>query len=349
MAERLPFTYNSRMALRFAPIDDQSGWELFILRNAPEALFQSWSWGEVQKRLGSTVTRYGIFEKDTLIGVMQTVLVRARRGSFLHVRHGPVIEKSAVRAWKPAIAFLSAEARKLGCWFVRVSPLLRETPASRALFASLHARPAAIHRMDGEYCWVLDLDASTDQLLSAMRKTTRYEIRRAEREHVEVYSTQNPKYLQDFFSLYEATSSRHGFVPHTGIREEFDVFAKQKQAMLYVGKYEGKPLASAIILYYGNQAIYHHGASASNRASVSYAIQWEAIQDAKKRGMKVYNFWGIAPQDSPKHPWRGITLFKTGFGGRLVEYTHAQDIPVSPWYILPRTIETVRRLLKGYD
>lgn len=349
LAVHRPFTYNSAMALRFAPVDDQSGWELFVLRNAPEALFQSWSWGDVQKRLGATVTRYGIFEKDKLIGVMQTVLVRARRGSFLHVRHGPIIDQHFSRAWKPAIAFLSAEAKRLGCWFVRVSPLLKETPASQALFRSLHARPAAIHRMDGEYCWVLDLDVSTDQLMSAMRKSTRYEIRHAEKDHVKVYSTQDPKYLKDFFSLYEATSSRHGFVPHTGIREEFSVFAKQKQAMLYVGKHEDKALASAIILYYGNQAIYHHGASVSNRASVSYAVQWEAIQEAKKRGMKVYNFWGIAPQDSPKHPWRGITLFKTGFGGRLVEYTHAQDIPVSPWYIFPRMVETVRRMVKGYD
>jgi lipid II:glycine glycyltransferase (peptidoglycan interpeptide bridge formation enzyme) len=78
-------------------------------------------------------------------------------------------------------------------------------------------------------------------------------------------------------------------------------------------------------------------------------LQWAASRDAKKRGMQVYNFWGIAPENNPNHPWRGITLFKKGFGGRNIEYIHAQDLAVSPLYIIPRTIEMVRRVVKGYD
>lgn len=293
--------------------------------------------------------RFGMYEGGSLVGVAQATLVRARRGSFLHVRHGPILISNDAERWRETLAFLSAEAKRLGCWFVRLSPVLDDSQANRSLFASFGALPAAIHRMDGEYCWVLDLDVPAEQLLVSMRKTTRYEIKRATKLDVKVYSTMDPKYLKEFFDLYEKTSTRHGFVPHSGIREEFELFAKKKQAILYLGKHEGNTIAAAIILYFGNQAIYHHGASLSSKAPVSYAVQWEAIQDAQKRGMKVYNFWGIAPETSPKHPWRGITLFKTGFGGRLVEHLHAQDLPVSPLYRIPRTIETVRRILRGYD
>ncbi len=337
------------MSLRFEVFEDRSSWELFVLRSSPQALFQSWLWGEVQKRAGVTVLRYGVYKKDVLVGVIQACLVRARRGSFLHVRHGPVLASQDAKLWKGVLAFLSSEAKRLGCWFVRLNPLVEDTSANQAFFRSFGLLPASIHRMDGEYCWVLDLGASEEQLLSAMRKTTRYEIRRAAKEQIQVYSTTDPKHLTEFFDLYTSTSARHGFVPHGGIREEFEVFAGQKQAMLYVGKADGKTIGSAIILYYGNQAIYHHGASLPSKSPVSYAIQWEAITEAKKRGMNVYNFWGIAPQNSPNHPWRGITLFKTGFGGRLVEYLHAQDLPVSPLYRITRTIETIRRMLKGYD
>lgn len=337
------------MKLLLRIVDDRATWEWFILRNSPQALFQSWLWGEVQKGTKAVVSRYGFYRGDKLIGVAQSVLVAAKRGKFLHVRHGPIFEKQDIAVWKASVALIVKEAKKLGCVFIRISPLLANSPETASLFASLHTIPAAMHRMDGEYCWVLDLDKSEDALLADMRKTVRYEVRRGQKEGVEVFTTTDGKYLNEFFSLYEATSSRHGFVPHVGIREEFALFAKAKQATLYLGKYEGKTTAAAVILYYGNQAIYHHGASIQTKVPASPLVQWEAIRDAKKRGMKVYNFWGIAPENSPNHPWRGITLFKKGFGGRAIEYSHAQDIPLSPLYIVPRTIETIRRLLKGYD
>jgi len=306
-------------------------------------------WGDVQKRAHVPIYRYGIYKGEKLIGIAQAMLVKAKRGTFLHVRHGPILEKNDQKVWKSVIALLTAEAKKLGCLFIRISPLLPDSEDTTALFSSLKTWPAAIHRMDGEYCWVLDLDKSDDELLSGMRKTIRYEIRKGVKDGVEVFSTTNAANLTDFFDLYSATSTRQGFVPHTGIREEFEIFAKAKQAMLYIGRFEKKTTAAAIILYYGHQAIYHHGASVQSSVPVSPLVQWEAILEAKKRGMKVYNFWGIAPENSPKHPWRGITLFKKGFGGRELRYCHAQDIPLSPMYIIPRAIETVRRLMRGYD
>jgi lipid II:glycine glycyltransferase (peptidoglycan interpeptide bridge formation enzyme) len=337
------------MAYTILPLSDESQWELFVLKYAPHALFQSWSWGEVQKKIGANVTRYGIFDGKTLKGVFQCVEVRARRGSFLHVRHGPVIEGLDTELWNATLRFLKDEAKRRKLWFVRMNPVLFETPELKTIFVHHGMRPAAIHRMDGEQCWVLDLSQSEEQLLSGMRKTTRYEIRRAPKSGIEVFSTTDPIHLKEFFSLYKKTSSRQGFVPHHGIREEFELFAKKHQAVLYLGKSAGETISAAIILYYGNQAIYHHGASVPSKVPASYAVQWEAIQDAKKRGLKEYNFWGIAPENSPKHPWNGITLFKKGFGGREVNYVHAHDLPVSPLYFIPRTIEHVRRVSRGYD
>ena len=52
----------------------------------------------------------------------------------------------------------------------------------------------------------------------------------------------------------------------------------------------------------------------------------EAIKEAKKRGCKVYDFWGFTdPEKFPKHPWAGPTLFKMGFGGHKEEYVKTQD------------------------
>lgn len=336
------------MAMRWEHIETESAWDWFVLQYSPGALFQSWNWGEVQKRIGVPISRFGLYRGQKLVGVAQTALVKAKRGTFLHVRHGPIVEGNE-SVWDEMIKHVLAEAKKQGCIFLRMSPLLDAHTKLLPFFKRHHFLPAAMHRMDGEYCWVLDLNQSEEAILSGMRKTTRYEIRRADKEGISIFSTRDPKYLSEFFSLYESTSTRHGFVPHTGIREEFELFAKKNQAVLYLGSFEGKTVAAAIILYYGTQAIYHHGASIQSKIPASYRLQWEAIMDAKKRGMKVYNFWGIAPENSPKHPWRGITLFKKGFGGHELEYVHAMDLPLSPLYMIPRFIESTRKLLRGYD
>lgn len=336
------------MNLFIKPVLSRKIWETFLLAHSPTALFQSWVWGEVLIRQGKTVWRYGLYQGNKLFGVFQVVKVTARRGSFLHVRHGPIFVKQSKTYWHEALSFLQDLAKRELVLFLRVSPLIEPTVERTTLYQSLHLQPAAIHAMDGELCWVLDLVPSEEQLLMDMRKTTRYEIRRAQKLGVRIEKSENSRDLIFFHTLYEKTVQRHGFVPHSGIDEEFEIFAKENNALLYLGRYEGKVLAAAIILFYGNQAIYHHSASLSSAVGVNYLIQWEAIKEAKKRAMTVYNFWGIAPEDKPNHPWRGLSLFKTGFGGRRVEYIHAHDLSISPYYFLARSVETIRRIIKHY-
>jgi peptidoglycan pentaglycine glycine transferase (the first glycine) len=336
------------MTLSLKTIESKHIWETFLLEHAPHALFQSWDWGEVQKQTGLTVYRFGIYRKDLLTGIAQITVVKARRGTFLHIRHGPIWKECHASFWKELLSLLTPLARTEKAWFVRISPLIDNSEMNNKQFHLAGFQPAPIHAMDAEYCWILDIDKTEEELLAAMRKTTRYEIRHAQKLGIEIFSTTQQSKLKDFYSLYDETSKRHGFVQHRGLEEEFDVFGSTNSALLYLGLYNKEIIAGSIILFYGNQAIYHHGASVTSKIPASYLIQWEAILEAKKRGLKLYNFWGIAPDDSPNHPWRGITLFKKGFGGRVVNYIHAQDYAFSLMYIIPKTIESVRRIVRGY-
>jgi len=323
------------MAYEIKEIISQTVWDGFVEKHSPMALFQSWTWGEVAKKAGTRIWRLGWYEGKILIAIAQVQKVMARRGTFLHVRHGPIVQDK--KYFKAILLGLKKLAQKEKAWFVRISPLVESLPNGLGLSS------APIHAMDAELCWVLDLDKSEDELLLGMRKTTRYEIKRAQKMGVSIIPCAP---LSDFLALYEETSQRHNFVRHTGIIEEIKTFGDD--AVIFNAISEGKTIASAIILFWGTQAIYHHGASVPNRVGASYLLQWEAIREAKKRGKKLYNFWGIAPEDSPYHPWRGITLFKTGFGGRQLAFMHAADLPVSPFYIIPKTIEGIRKKMKGY-
>jgi peptidoglycan pentaglycine glycine transferase (the first glycine) len=328
-------------------IEDRTVWEGFLYQHSPEALFQSWLWGETQTSCGQTIYRIGVFSGDTLTGIAQACVIKAKRGTFIHVRHGPVFTDYSKDTWQKFVGLVRPIAGKEHAWFIRVSPLIADRENSGNLRRAGFT-PAPIHAMDAETCWVLDLDPPEDELLANMRKTTRYDIRHAQKLGVTVVASDSLSDLPKFFSLYEATSRRQGFVGHRGIREEFELFVKEKKATLYLGYNASVLLAGAIVLYDTKQAIYHHGASITSKIPVSSLIQWQAICDAKKRGVPLYNFWGIAPVDEIYHPWRGITLFKKGFGGRQVDYIHAHDLPLSPLYIIPKTIETVRKKLRGY-
>lgn len=201
-----------------------------------------------------------------------------------------------------------------------------------------------------------------EQLLMSMRKTTRNLVRRAERDGVTVEASADPnREIEHFLSLHEETRHRHGFTPYTDafFRAQVRRFAERGECTLYLARYQGEVAAASIHMHAFGETSYHHGASTHRLSKVpaSYLLQWMAIKDALKRGDQVYNFWGIAPPDGGsdkiqdtryKHPFAGVTLFKTGFGGQLLELVHCMDFPLSARYHLTRAVELLRKWRRGF-
>lgn len=335
--------------IHIVELNDSKIWDDFIRHNGQWSLFQSFAWGDVCQSRNQTVIRLGLYHDELLMGVAQVLVIKARRGTFLHLRQGPVIiapdTHTEYSFWQNLFSYLKSLAKQEKAAFIRVSPMIENTPEYAKMLTSLGLRLAPIHAMDGEICWVLDLGESEEVILANMRKSTRYLIRQAEKSNVVVEQTNN---IDAFLDLYTKTASRQGFVSHQGIREEYEVFSKTNDAVLLLASQNGELLAGALVLFFGTQAIYHHGASVPTKTGAAHLLQWRAIQEAKKRGMARYNFWGIAPLESTRHPWKGLTLFKQGFGGREMRFMHAHDLPISPWYLVSYTIEIVRKLRRGY-
>ena len=78
------------------------------------------------------------------------------------------------------------------------------------------------------------------------------------------------------------------------------------------------------------------------------ALLTTAIFDAKIKGMKYFDFWGIAPDDAPAdHPWKGFTEFKKSFGGYPVHYAGTYDIVVRPVkYKIYQFTRAINRVLR---
>ena len=162
------------------------------------------------------------------------------------------------------------------------------------------------------------------------------------------------KNLKLFWPVYLETAKRHNFVVFSDkyLQAEFDSFIEDNEILIFLGKYKGEVVSVALFVFWQGMCFYHHSGSLSkyNKIPVSYLLQWRAIKEAKSRGCKTYNFWGIAPDvetekdaQKSKHPWAGLSLFKMGFGGYRKNYVKTQDFIISRKYWINYIIESIRK------
>lgn len=331
-------------------ITDIKMWEDFLSTH-PEANFlQSFYWGEFHKTLGHTIKRSGFIKDEKLIGVMLSVVENAKRGKYLTIPGGPIIDwrdKSLVNLFVEEIKNI---AKETGCVFVRVRPQLKSDDFSKNLFKKLGFINAPMH-LHAELTSQLNIDPPEETLFANMRKATRYEIKKAISLGIKIETPSDEKTIRKFYDLQLQTAKRQKFVPfsYNFLSEQFKIFLENNQAILYSAKLGNKLLAQAFIIFYGTEAAYHYGASTQEGRKYpgSYLIQWEAIKEAKKRGMKRYNFWGVSPEGDKDHRFSGLSLFKRGFGGADFEYLHAQDLIINyPRYIFNYLIEFLRKKIR---
>ena len=330
-------------------INDKTQWEAFLENFQEKSFLHSWNWGEFQKSLGEKVFYLGFFDNQELKAVALIIKVAAKRASFFLCPHGPLVLSDKKEVLKGLLDYLKNLNEPVS--FLRVCPIWERSQENKKIFQELGFKQAPIH-VHPENNWLLELSKSEDELLMDMRKNTRYLIRKAEKLGVEVLKREDLGAVEIFNELYRKTSKRQDFVPFSldYLKKEFLAFNKDQEAVVFLAKYQNEILAAAIIIYWQGRGYYHQGASLRkyDKVPASYLLQWEAIKEAKRRGCKFYSFWGIAPKNKPKHPWQGITLFKTGFSGQRKEYLKTQDYIFNSRYWFDYLIEKLRSKKRGF-
>lgn len=342
------------MAIKIETIIDKSIWEAFAGQYAPRTFLQSWTWGEFQKKMGHKIWRLGIFDDNKLAGVALISKIIAKRGVFLLIQHGPCL----IKARKEIFAILLTKLKKIGeeeaASFIRINPLWELSQENKNFFRNFGFRDAPMHANAYEATWKLDITMPEEELLMKMRKTTRYLIRQTlKNQDITIKKSIKAEDLEEYQKLNLTVAKKQSFTPFPReyIKNEFEVFSKENQALYFFGEYKGELAAAALLIFWSGTAYYHQAASGFKHAKLSlpYLIVWEAIKEAKKRGCVLYDFWGyVNPQTEPKHPWAGPTLFKMGFGGKSFAYIKTQDLPLAKKYWLNYLVEKVRKIKRGY-
>lgn len=333
----------------------------------PRTFLQQSKNGIFREKLGEKTFRFGVFEGENLIAACQCQKISARRGTFLHIPHGPLISSPPVGGeleggLKFFLQKIKSFAREQKCDFVRVSPLFSSSPFLKGgprgissppvgetlhVFRSEKFRPAPLH-INPDRTWILDLKPEEETLLQQMKKSTRYEVRRGVKKGIEVQMGNATKDLDIFWNLHTETAARQKFTPFSRKSTELELEVFKEDCQIFSAKIEGKFYASSVILFDDHAGYYHQGASKYHKLPAAHATLWAAIREAKRRGCTEFNFWGVSPEENKSHPWTGLSRFKRGFGGTEQTFLSAQDCPLTQKYWLNYAVETWRKWKRHY-
>jgi len=325
-------------------ITSKEVWESFFINVQEKTFLQSWNWGEFQKKMGHKIWRFGVYNDGGPTSIILVVKVTARRGTFLLVQHNLSLSEIILNKLKEI-------AKEEDCAFIRMAPLLARNEENKKIFQKMGFGVSPMHANAYEATWKLDLAPSEEELLKNMRKSTRYLIHQAEKNSdLTIIKSNQVADVELYQKLNLKVAKHQRFTPFSSasVKNELDIFNKDGEALLFFGKYKEEVVASALVIFWSGIGFYHQAAldPKYHKVPIAYLLQWEAIKEAKKRGCKLYDFWGYVDPKS-RHPWAGPTLFKMGFGGKAYEYVRTQDLPLSKKYWLTYGFEVLRKIKRG--
>ena len=332
---------------------DQKKWDKFVASHEDANFLQSWAWGDFHEaRKKTVVRRVALDNEEKIIAAYVGQVETAKRGTYMAIAGGPIMDWSNKKLREAVFADIKEQAEKSHCVFVRIRPQIVENEKNRALFKQLGLKPAPMY-LSVEYAGILDISKPEEVILAGASQGLRRKIRKAQKNNITVTTSTDPKEIKTFYKIQLETAARQKFVEFSEdfLRKQFEAFAKHDEVKLYTAKLGDEILAQNFMIFYGNEASYHYGVSTELGTKYSGAplLHMQAMRDARERGIKRYNFWGITAEDDTKHRFYGVSQFKRSFGVEELIYLHAHDLVIKPaqyklTYLLEKTRAKIRHV-----
>jgi lipid II:glycine glycyltransferase (peptidoglycan interpeptide bridge formation enzyme) len=181
--------------------------------------------------------------------------------------------------------------------------------------------------------WIVDLEGDFKDVLGGMKPTNRNLYRNIHKKGVTFRASQDPADIKVLLHFLHLTAARNGFKPQSDeyLTQVAECLLPSGAGTLFIAELEGEPIAAAFTYDSSDTRTYAHAALDDTHRKLSAGIPLlvNLMADAKEKGLKHVDLWGVAPEDQPDHKWAGFTSFKKSFGGREVAYPGTWDLPVN--------------------
>lgn len=337
-------------------IKNKKKWNDFIINSNFKfySFLQSWEWWVFQELCWKKIIRYWIFEWKKQIWSIQIIKIFAKRANYYFIPHWPLFIWDKEEILKEVIKNLKNIAKKDKITFIRFNSGFKNTIENQNIFKKLCFKNAPMHE-HAEDTHLLDLIKTEEELFSSIKKKDRYYINRAVKEWVEIKISNEKEQIETLIKMHHNHSHR------TNWKRQYHAFSKEFIYNLYksfwkenittiTASFNWIVESSLMTIKFWKTCVYYIAASniKNPKFSPNYLCQWEAIKNAKQSWCETYNFWGISPDNNPKHPIAWVTKFKRKFNWYDYSLLHAQDYILKKSYYFNWVVETFRRIKRGY-
>lgn len=325
------------MRARRATAAEEGSWDDLVLATDRAHILQTKAWADAKALTGWRAERY-VFDGG---GVAQVLLRSVGPLTLAYCPRGPL----AVGPLADAIAALRRELSGGLCVALLCDP---EVPDSADLLATLERRGIRRSPVYVQPRRTLLIGANVDPelLLQGMRKKTRQYIRKAERAGVVVEETAD---LERFHRVLRVVGERDRFAVHSVEFLERLKSGYGDRLHVLMARVGDEDAGALMLVRMAERAWELYGGWSGTHAEERpfYLLKWNAILRMRQLGVERYDMWGLADTDDPADPMHGVTEFKLGFGGAVVDWIGALETPVRRWLYPVWQIAGRRRLARS--
>lgn len=308
---------------------------------------QSHDWQKYQQ-----IDHHKTFRLDTPNSSILAVLQETSFCKYLFCPYGP--SSTTTDSLKTDLKALKDLANKEKALFIRIEPTFPFSSSQiTEISKSLHLKSQKSHDIDPAHTWKLDLTPPEPELLSAMETNKVRLWRNHQKKDIIIRSSKNPDDIRILESLLKTVGNTAHFTPQTEDHLRNQLISDF--STLYIAELASSktPIAATLVYDSPDTRFYAHSASdyEHRKLTAGSIILIQSILDAKNKGLKFYDFWGITTSTDKNHPWYGFTQYKKSFGGFEVNYAGTYDIILHPtkyrtYQILRHLNRLTRKVLK---
>lgn len=320
-------------------------WDEFVASLPHGHHVQTSLWGQVKATTGWRALRIKVLDHDSIAGGLQ-VLFRSLPmvGGYGYVTKGPLFKSSDPVLMETVLAELTKLIQKNHWRYFAVQPPVDDRPLENKLLA-LGFTPTHVE-LAPTASILIDLAPDYKDILAQMKRQTRQNINRSEREGMAVREGGRED-IHTLYQLNSSTSQRQDFIPfpESYFLQMWDIFEPYGYIKLLLSEYNHESVSALLLIPFGNTVIAKvlgwSGLHQERRPNE--AVFWGAIRWSKEHGYRYFDFEGIDPdgaravlsgQPLPEPLKRKPDFFKYGFGGKVTLYPGAYEMipdPVIRW------------------
>ena len=295
---------------------------------------QSREWEKLQQDLKET-SFFKQAENYQYLAIKKSVPL----GNYLYLPYGPVADTK--EGIKLALKDLADLAKAENAIFIRVEPVNPDH------VNSLPKNSKKSHDLNPKETWMLDLEGTDEEFKSRLPSRLLRYYKNREKNGITIETSKNPDDIRHLLSLQKSLAKKKNI--STFSENYLKTELMQPFATLYLVKQDGNLLAAGLVFDHGETRYNLQGAQTDEgrKLHATGILTIQLINDAREKGLKKFDFWGIAPEGAPKnHPWAGFTNFKKTFGGYEVDHAGTYDIILSSTkYKSYQLLRKIRRLI----